>query len=124
MGMIKHSRSIESSKFAISLQYLKKEVRDGAHFLHAVKHQFPHKLVLLFLLEVARHVQFTQSRKLLIFLQGLVMQKMSNCYSDAKHSDILQKSSQVHCYLFFFSACNVLGYGRWGSIQAHPERSL
>ena len=42
MGMIKDSQSIESSKFAISLQYLKIEVRDGAHFLHADKHQSFH----------------------------------------------------------------------------------
>ena len=32
MGMIKHSQSIQSNKFAISLQYLKKEVRNGVHF--------------------------------------------------------------------------------------------
>ena len=34
-GMIKHSQSTQSNKFAISLQYLKKEVKKGAHFLHA-----------------------------------------------------------------------------------------
>ena len=39
MGMIKHSQSTQSNKFAISLQYLKKEVRDGVHFLHLDKHQ-------------------------------------------------------------------------------------
>ena len=39
LGMIKHSQSTESDNFAISLQYLKKEVRDVVHFLHADKHQ-------------------------------------------------------------------------------------
>ena len=39
MGMIKHSQSTQSNKFAKSLQYLKKEIRDGVHFLHADKHQ-------------------------------------------------------------------------------------
>ena len=39
MGMIKHCQSTQSNKFAISLQYLKKEVRNGVHFLHADKHQ-------------------------------------------------------------------------------------
>ena len=29
----------QNSKFAMSLQYLKKEVRDEVHFLHADKHQ-------------------------------------------------------------------------------------
>ena len=32
MGMIKQSQSTQSNKFAISLQYLKKEVRNGVHF--------------------------------------------------------------------------------------------
>ena len=38
MGMIKHSQSIESNKFAASSPYFKKEVRDGVHFLHADNH--------------------------------------------------------------------------------------
>ena len=57
MGMIKHSQSTQSNKFAISLQYLKKEVRNGVHFLHVDKHQSFYKLALSFLMEVARHVQ-------------------------------------------------------------------
>ena len=44
MSMTKHSQSTQSNKFAISLQYLKKEVRDGVHFLHADKHQKFYKL--------------------------------------------------------------------------------
>ena len=35
--MIKHSQITQSNKFAISLQYLKKEVRNGGHFWHADK---------------------------------------------------------------------------------------
>ena len=42
LGMIKHSQSTQSNKFAISLQYLKKEVSNGVHFLHAEKHQSFH----------------------------------------------------------------------------------
>ena len=41
MGMGKHSQKIQNSKFAMSLQYLKKEVRDEVDFVHADKHQFP-----------------------------------------------------------------------------------
>ena len=37
--MIKHSQSSQNSKFAMSSQYLKKEVRDEVDFLHADKHQ-------------------------------------------------------------------------------------
>ena len=39
MGMVKHSQSYQNSKFAMSLQYLKKEVRDEVDFLHADQHQ-------------------------------------------------------------------------------------
>ena len=39
IGMIKHSQSTLSNKFGMSVQYLKKEVRDGVHFLHEDKHQ-------------------------------------------------------------------------------------
>ena len=70
-GMIKHSQSTASNKFAISLPYLKKEVRDAFQFLHPDKHQKFYKLALLFLMEAARHVQSTQNRKLVISLQYL-----------------------------------------------------
>ena len=69
MGMIKHSQITQSNKLAISLQYLKKEVRNGGHFWHVDKRQSFYKLMLYFLMEVARHVQNTQNRKLVIFLQ-------------------------------------------------------
>ena len=49
MGMIKNSQSIQSNKFAMSLQYLKKGVRDGVHFLHADKHPIFYKLTFSFL---------------------------------------------------------------------------
>ena len=69
MGMIKYSQSTQSNKFTISLQYLKKEVWNGVHFLHADKHQSFYKLALSFLIEAARHVRSTQNRMLVIFLQ-------------------------------------------------------
>ena len=39
MGMVKDSQSSQNSKFTMSLQYLKKEVRDEVDFLHVDKHQ-------------------------------------------------------------------------------------
>ena len=62
LGMIKYFQSTQSSKFTISLQCLKKEVRNGVH-------QSFYKLALSFFMEVARHVQSTQYRKLVKFLQ-------------------------------------------------------
>ena len=79
MGMLKHSQSTQSNKFAISSQYLKKEVRDGVHFLPADKHQSFYKLALLYLMEVARHVQSTQDRKLIMFLQ-YIKKKLSQLF--------------------------------------------
>ena len=38
MGMVKHTQSSQNSKFAMSLQCLKKEVRDEVDFLHADKY--------------------------------------------------------------------------------------
>ena len=84
----------QSNKFAISLQYLIKEVRNGGHFWHADKRQSFYKLVLSFLMEVTRHVQNTQNRKLVIFLQ-YIKKNCHNCfvfYCDAKYLDILQGS--------------------------------
>ena len=94
----------QSNKFAISLQYLKKEVSNRGHFRHADKRRSFYKLVLSFSMEVTRHVQNTQNRKLRIFLQ-YIKKNGRNCfvfYCDAKHSDILQESSHVRCYLFQF----------------------
>ena len=45
MGMVKHFQSSQNSKFAMSLQYLKKEVKDEVDFLHADKHQNFYKLI-------------------------------------------------------------------------------
>ena len=39
MGMVKHSQSFQKNAFAMSLQYLTKEVRGENIFLQADKHQ-------------------------------------------------------------------------------------
>ena len=66
----KYSRtSSQSNKFAIPLQCLRKKVRDRVHLLYRDKHQGFCKLALLFLMQVARHVQSAQNRNLVIFLQ-------------------------------------------------------
>ena len=84
MGMVKHSQSSQNSKFAMSLQYLKKEVRDEVDFLHADKHQsflqvdfntlsikVFYKVILSLLMGMIKHSQSTQSNKLAIALQYL-----------------------------------------------------
>ena len=46
MGMIKHPQSTQINKFAISLQFLKEQVREGVFFLYLDKHQSFCKLAL------------------------------------------------------------------------------
>ena len=93
MGMAKHSQSSQNSKFAMSLQYFKKEFRDEVDFLHADKYQsflyvdfnalgikFSFKVILSLLMGMIKHSQSIQSKhadknqsaqniKLVIFLQ-------------------------------------------------------
>ena len=82
MGMVKYSQSSQNSKFSMSLQYLKKEVRDEVEFLDADKHQsflqvdfsnlgikVSYKVILSLLIVIIKHSQSTQSNKFAIYLQ-------------------------------------------------------
>ena len=74
MRMVKHLQSSLNSTFAMSLQYLKKEVPDK-HFLHADKHQNGLKVdfntlttkfsnrVILSLMSMMKHSQSSQNNK-------------------------------------------------------------
>ena len=76
----------------MSLQYLKKEHRDEVDFLHGDKHQSFNKLVLSFLMEVAKLVQSMKNKNSVIFLKCTKKKKVANTfvfYCDANHSDIL-----------------------------------
>ena len=70
----------ENNKFAISLQYFKKELSDEVDFLHVDKHQsflqvdfntlsIEVKVMLPVLMGIIKHSQSTQSNKLAIALQ-------------------------------------------------------
>ena len=61
-----------------SLHYFKKEVRDGVHFLH--RHQSFYKLGLLFMMEVGRHVQSIQNRKLVIFFCSISKKSVTTAF--------------------------------------------
>ena len=76
------------------LKYSKDKVWNTPHyhFLYADKHQGFYKLALLLLMEVAKHVQSTQNRKLVKFLQ-YIMKKVSQqlaFYCDENHLDIFR----------------------------------
>ena len=107
--MNKYSKITQYNKFAIFLQYLKKEVRNGVHFLHADKHQSFYKLVLSFLVEVARHIQSTQNRKLVMCLQYLKkkVSQLRLCSIVMQNIQIFfLGSSHVLCYLYILSSYN------------------
>ena len=85
MVMIKHSQSSHSSKFSMSLQYLKKEVTDEVDFLHVDKAQsslqvdfntlgikVSCKVMLSLLMRMAKYSQSTQSNKFTVFLLYLI----------------------------------------------------
>ena len=84
MGMAKHSQIPQNSKFAMSLEYFKKEVRDAVDFLHAGKHhsflqvdfnalgiKVSYKAMLSLLISMIKHLQSTQSNKFATSLQYL-----------------------------------------------------
>ena len=73
--LIKHFQSTQSNKFAIPLQYLKKEVRKGVHCVHADEHQSFQKLGLLFLIEVARMSKVTKTRS-----SGYFCKEFCSCF--------------------------------------------
>ena len=90
------SQSSQNSKFAISLQYLKKEVRNGAQFfLHVDKHQRFYKLALYYLIEVPKieiWQYFSNIRK-----------KYRNCFFVlfwGKTFRSFMESHHGHCFLF------------------------
>ena len=74
MEMVKHSQSSQTRKLAMSLQYLKKEVRNEVDFLHADKHQsflqvdfnilgikVSYKVILSILMGMIKYSQITQN---------------------------------------------------------------
>ena len=86
MGMVKHFQSSQNtnSKFAMSSQYLKKEVKNEVAFLHADKHQsflkisfnalgikVSYKVILSLLMGMVKLSQITQNNKWAIYLQYL-----------------------------------------------------
>ena len=119
--MIEHSQSTQSNKFAISLQHLEQEFRNGFHLLHGDKHQSFYKSALSFLIKVARHVQNTQNRNLVIFLQYIkkVLQLplccivMRNRYFSGVHSCLLllvtYKIAQNNCEI----TCDLKAFFAW-----------
>ena len=72
----------------------------GVHFLHADEHQSFYMLGLLFLMEVARYVQSTQNKMLVIFLQ--IMLQLLLCSIVVRNIQIFDRGPAmliVTCFL-------------------------
>ena len=55
MCMSRHVQITQNNRFAISLQYLKKEVRNEADLLHADKHESLLQIDTMILMEMVKH---------------------------------------------------------------------
>ena len=59
----RHAQSTQNNQFAISLQYLKKDVSDELDFLHADKHKGLLQIDTMTLMEICRHYQKSQNNE-------------------------------------------------------------
>ena len=67
--MAKHAQVTQNNKFAISLQYLKKEVSDEVDFLPADKHESLLQIDTMILMGMIKHSQSFQNSKFAVSLQ-------------------------------------------------------
>ena len=87
------SQITPNNKFAISLQYLKKEVSDKVDFLHIDKHESWLQIDTMILMEMVKHSQSFQNSKVAMFLQYL--KKRFRDEVDFLHADKRQSLLQV-----------------------------
>ena len=69
--MARHIQITRNNKFAISLEYLKKEVSDEVDFLHADKHESLLQIDTMILIGIVKHSQSSQNSKFTMSLQYL-----------------------------------------------------
>ena len=69
--MARYTQITQNNKFAISLQYLKKELGDEVGFLHADKHESLLQTDSMILMEILKHFQSPQNSKFAMSLQYL-----------------------------------------------------
>ena len=129
MGIVKHFQSSPNSKFTMSLQYLKKDVRDEVDFWPVDKHQSflqgdfntlgikdAYKVILSLLLDMIKHSQSTQGNRFANIFTISQKRRYEGssffaCSWTSKFlqveiivfdgsDQILRGSSHVYCYLF------------------------
>ena len=71
MCVARHAQITHTKKFAVSLQYLKREVNDEVDFLHAGKHENSLQIDTMILNEMVKHFQSSQNSKCTMSVQYL-----------------------------------------------------
>ena len=69
--MVRHAQITQNNNFAISFQYLKKELSDEVDFLHADKHESLLQIDSMILMEMVKHSQSSQNSKFAMSLHNL-----------------------------------------------------
>ena len=90
--MARHAQITQNNKFAISLQYLKKELSDEVDFLHADKHESLLQIDSMILMGMVKHSQSFQKSKFAMSLQYLkkeVKDEVDFLHAD-KHQSFLK----------------------------------
>ena len=71
MCVARHAQITQNKKFAISLQYLKKEVNDEVDFWYAGKYENLLQIDTMILMEMVKHFQSSQNSKFIMSVQYL-----------------------------------------------------
>ena len=90
--MTRHNQITYNNKFAISLEYLKKEVSDEVDFLHADKHERLLQIDIMILIGMVNHYQSFQNSKFAMSFQYRrkeVRNEVDFLHAD-KHQSFLQ----------------------------------
>ena len=90
--LARHAQTTQNNKFAISLQYLKKELSDEVDFLHADKHESLLQIDSMILMGMVKHSQSSQNSKFAMSLQYLkkeVKDEVDFLHAD-KHQSFLK----------------------------------
>ena len=93
MCVARHAQITQNKKFAISLQYLKKEVNDEVDFLHAGKHENLLQIDTMILMEMVKHFQSSQNSKFTMSVQYL--KKEDRDKVNFLHADKYRSGQQV-----------------------------
>ena len=93
MCVARHAQITQNRKFAISLQYLKREVNDEVDFLHAGKHENLLQIDTMILMDMVKHFQSFPNSKFTMSVQYLKKEDSDDV--DFLHADKYQSALQV-----------------------------